>query len=188
MNKKVLVSILLGLISVATATVLFVRLHSKNKEVNTVVRAEKEIREKLNILRDFEVAYLKKYKIYAPSFDILKDFIETDIFYIVERKEEIITLYYGADSIAVTYDTLGTVNVRDSLFNQNKSKGYTLTNLGLAPETKLPFTFYAEQTDGRNLFEIADPKPLNPKRQNGVLPPLQIGSRLSATTKGNWEK
>jgi hypothetical protein len=158
-------------------------------ETTYVEKVEAQVKEKLIILRRFQQAYFNEKGKYANSWEDLKDYVQNGKFYITDRKEEVITLYYGADSIAVTIDTIGVVGVMDSLFSPKFSKGLSFDELNIVPGTDTNFIFYANvNADELEVVEIMDPKPVNPERQSGELLPLKIGSRERVTLKGSWEK
>ena len=112
------------------------------------------------------------------------------------ESEEIITLAYGADSIVVHIDTLGTVSVFDSMFNAVKYPNLNLSRLKYIPgtENKEFDLFTDEITKGGvkvDVIEVRDTAPVNPVRKESNearnKKPLRFGSRTDVTTAGNWE-
>lgn len=171
------------------------------KGVDDVVEAEKRVAlleaatiEKLEMLRDAQLAYQASNGKYAGTWDSLKTFIETGTIWIVQRTETTKLLDYGAEEIKVSFDTLGSVNVMDSLFNAKKFPDFKLDLLPVVPGSGgKQFEFFAnkvEKTGGYmvNVFEIRDPSPINPKRRaNNNEKALRVGSRTDASTEGNWK-
>lgn len=171
------------------------------KGVDDVVEQEKRIAlleaatiEKLEMLRDAQLAYQASNGKYAGTWDSLKMFIENGEIWLVERKETTKLLDYGAEEITVSYDTLGSVSVMDSLFNERKFPDFNLELLPVVPGSGgKQFEFFAnkiEKTGGYmvNVFEIRDPSPINPKRRaNNNEKALRVGSRTDASTEGNWK-
>ncbi len=171
------------------------------KGVNDVVEEEKRIAlleaatiEKLEMLRDAQLAYQASNGKYASTWDSLKMFIEDGQIWLVERKETTKLLDYGAEETTVTYDTLGSVSVMDSLFNERKFPDLNLDLLPVVPGSGgKQFEFFAnkiEKTGGYmvNVFEIRDPSPINPDRRlNNNEKALRVGSRTDASTEGNWK-
>lgn len=171
------------------------------KGVDDVVEAEKRVAlleaatiEKLEMLRDAQLAYQASNGKYASTWDSLKTFIETGTIWIVQRTETTKLLDYGAEEIKVSFDTLGSVNVMDSLFNAKKYPDFKLELLPVVPGSGgKQFEFFAdkiEKTGGYmvNVFEIRDPSPINPKRRaNNNEKALRVGSRTDASTEGNWK-
>lgn len=189
---------ILSLVFFAVAVVLGYLLW---KGVNDVVEEEKRIAlleaatiQKLEMLRDAQLAYQASNGKYASTWDSLKMFIENGKIYLVQRTETTRLLDYGAEETTVTYDTLGSVGVMDSLFNERKFPDFNLDLLPVVPGTGgKQFEFFAdkvEKTGGYlvNVFEIRDPAPVNPKRRlNNNEKALRVGSRTDASTEGNWK-
>lgn len=171
------------------------------KGVNDVVEEEKRIAlleavtiEKLEMLREAQLAYQASNGKYASTWDSLKMFIEDGTIWMVQRTEKTKLLDYGAEEITVTFDTLGSVGVMDSLFNQRKYPDFNIDLLPVVPGSGgKQFEFFAdkvEKTGGYlvNVFEIRDPSPINPERRaNNKEKALRVGSRTDASTEGNWK-
>ena len=171
------------------------------KGVDDVVEAEKRIAlleaatiQKLEMLRDAQLAYQASNGKYASTWDSLKMFIENGTIWIVQRTETTKLLDYGAEEIKVSFDTLGSVTVMDSLFHPQKHPDFKLDLLPVVPGSGgKQFEFFAdkiEKTGGYkvNVFEVRDPSPINPKRRaNNNEKALRVGSRTDASTEGNWK-
>ena len=171
------------------------------KGVDDVVEEEKRIAlleaatiEKLEMLRDAQLAYQAANGKYASTWDSLKTFIQTGEIWLVQRTETTKLLDYGAEEIKVSFDTLGSVSVMDSLFNAKKFPDFNLELLSVVPGSGgKQFEFFAdkiEKTGGYlvNVFEIRDPSPINPdRRANNNEKALRVGSRTDASTEGNWK-
>ena len=157
-----------------------------------IKKVEAKIIDKLQMARKAQIVYLNSYGSYAGSWDTLISYIDTGKIYITERKEHVITLDYGADSVAVEIDTLGTVSVKDSLYASDKYPDFKPEKLPIVPYTGDTFEIYAGEINKGNVtvdvFEIKDPNPINPKRlEENSRGPLRVGSRDQVTTSGNWE-
>lgn len=171
------------------------------KGVNDVVEEEKRIAlleaatiEKLEMLREAQIAYQATNGKYASTWDSLRMFIEGGTIWMVQRTETTKLLDYGAEEISITYDTLGSVGVMDSLFNERKYPDFNIDLLPVVPGSGgKQFEFFAdkvEKTGGYlvNVFEIRDPNPINPERRaNNKEKALRVGSRTDASTEGNWK-
>lgn len=171
------------------------------KGIDDVVEEEKRIAlleaatiEKLEMLRNAQLAYQASNGKYASSWDSLKMFIEDGTIWMVQRTETTKLLDYGAEEITVKFDTLGSVGVMDSLFNQQKFPDFNIALLPVVPGSGgKQFEFFAdkvEKTGGYlvNVFEIRDPSPVNPNRRlNNNEKALKVGSRTDASTEGNWK-
>jgi hypothetical protein len=170
------------------------------KSVDNVMQEEKRIAateariiEKLQMLRDAQIAYIATNGEYAGNWADLKKFIEEGKIWLVQRKETTKLLAYGKEEITVTFDTLGSVMVIDSLFNERRYPNFNLENLNVVPGSGgKEFEFFADKIERSQrqigVFEIRDPAPVNPKRKaNNKEKALRVGSRTDSSTSGNWE-
>ncbi|NVK49023.1 MAG: hypothetical protein HWE09_04605 [Cyclobacteriaceae bacterium] len=170
------------------------------KGVDDVVEEEKRIAlveaaiiEKLQMLRDAQLAYEASNGKYASTWDSLKTFIQEGEIWLIQRTETTKLLDYGKEETTVTFDTLGSVPVIDSLFNERKYPDFNLEALAVVPGSggKM-FEFFADKIERNsyevNVFEIRDPAPINPERRlNNNEKALRVGSRTDASTEGNWK-
>lgn len=170
------------------------------KGVDDVVEEEKRIAlieaatiEKLQMLRDAELAFQASNGKYADNWNDLKNFIQTGKIWIVQRTETTKLLEYGAEEITVSFDTLGSVLVIDSLFNERKFPNFNLEIMATVPASGgKQFEFFADKIERNSyqidVFEIRDPAPVNPARKlNNNEKALKVGSRTDASTEGNWK-
>ncbi len=163
------------------------------EEEKRVALTEARIIEKLQMLRDAQIAYQASKGEYAGSWNELRDFIEDGEIWLVQKKETTKLLEYGKEETTVTYDTLGSVPVMDSLFNERKYPNFDITNLHVVPGSGgKTFEFFADKIERSNreisVFEIRDPDPINPERRtNNKERALRVGSRTDTSTSGNWE-
>ncbi|TDK44842.1 hypothetical protein [Algoriphagus formosus] len=170
------------------------------KGVDDVVEAEKRIAliegaviEKLQMLRDAQLAYEASNGKYASTWDSLKTFIQEGEIWLIQRTETTKLLDYGKEETTVTFDTLGSVPVIDSLFNERKFPDFDLDKLAVVPGSGgKQFEFFADKIERNsymiNVFEIRDPAPINPERRlNNNEKALRVGSRTDASTEGNWK-
>jgi hypothetical protein len=171
------------------------------KGVDDVVEQEKRVAlleaatiEKLELLRDAQLAYQAANGKYASTWDSLRMFIDNGTIWIIQRTETTKLLDYGAEEINVRFDTLGSVSVLDSLFSAEKHPDLKMDLLPVVPGSGgKQFEFFAdkiEKTGGYkvSVFEIRDPSPINPIRKaNNNEKALRVGSRTDASTEGNWK-
>jgi hypothetical protein len=170
------------------------------KGVDDVVEQEKRIAlieaatiEKLQMLRDAQLAFQASNGKYSDNWNDLKTFIQTGKIWIVQRTETTKLLEYGKEEIKVSFDTLGSVNVIDSLFNERKVPSFNLEALATVPASGgKQFEFFADKIERNSykidVFEIRDPAPVNPARKlNNNEKALKVGSRTDASTEGNWK-
>lgn len=193
MNLSKVLSVVFLLVAIGLGYYLY-------KGVDDVVESEKRIAlveaaiiEKLQMLRDAELAYQASNGKYADNWNDLKQFIQSGKIWIVQRTETTNLLEYGKEEITVKVDTLGSVAVMDSLFNERKYPDFNLEGLATVPASggKL-FEFFANKVERNNyeidVFEIRDPDPINPNRRlNNNEKALKVGSRTDASTEGNWK-
>ena len=145
------------------------------------------------MLRDAQIAYQASHGEYAGNWNDLEKFIEEGKIWLIQRKETTKLLEYGKEEISVAIDTLGSVNVMDSLFNERKYPNFNLENLHIVPGSGgKQFEFFADKIERSQrqigVFEIRDPDPINPKRKlNNKEKALRVGSRTDSSTAGNWE-
>ena len=193
MNLTKILSIVFLAVALGLGYMLYDSVDSVMEEEKRIARLEARTIEKLQMLRDAQLAYLGSNGEYAGSWDQLKNFIQNGDIYIVQRTETTKLLDYGKEEITVKFDTLGAVPVMDSLFNENKYPEFNLEALAVVPGSNgKQFEFFAGKIErsGRQIsvFEIRDPDPVNPeRRRNNKEKALKVGSRTDASTSGNWE-
>lgn len=193
MNLTKILTIVFVVISLGLAYFLANSIKIDIEKEQRIASIEKNIIDKLKMIRDAQVAYQSVHGNYTSDWDKLISFVDTGTIYITQRREHIITLDYGADSVVIDIDTLGTVSVKDSLFSKDKYPNFNLAQLPYIPgnETK-KFDIFADEINrnGVNIdvFEVKDPEPINPARLKKTgRGPLRVGSRTDVTKAGNWE-
>jgi len=197
MSTTRILTIVFALTSVGLAYFLFNSINSSIKEAKRIERVETAVIEKLKMIREAQLAYKAVNGQYTSDWDKLINFVDTGSFYLIERKETVITLDYGADSTYVELDTLGTVLVRDSVFNEKKYPKFNLETLAFVPgvEGNVKFQMFADKITKSGVLvdvvEVWNPNPVNPARDEeseyNTKKPLRFGSRTAVTTAGNWE-
>jgi hypothetical protein len=193
MNLTKILSIVFLLGALGLAYRLYLGVDEVVEEEKRLARTEARIIEKLQMLRDAQIAYRGTKGEYASKWQDLKEFIEDGSIFIVQRTETTKLLDYGKEEITVTFDTLGSVNVIDSLFNERKYPDFNLETLNVVPGSAgKQFEYFTDKIErsGRevSVFEIRDPAPINPeRRKNNNEKALRVGSRVDTSTSGNWE-
>ncbi len=109
-------SIFFFVVAIGLSVVLYNNIKFKIDEDKRIERQENLVINKLEMIRDAEIAYLAANGRYTGSFDTLISFIDTGSIYITQRTEDIKMLEYGAEEVTVTIDTIGKVSVKDSVF------------------------------------------------------------------------
>lgn len=193
MNLSKVLSIVFFLVAIGLGYFLWKGVDDVVEKEKRIALIESAIIEKLQMLRDAQLAYEASNGKYADNWDSLKNFIQNGEIWLVERLETTELLDYGKEETTVSYDTLGSVSVIDSLFNERKYPDFDLDRLAVVPGSggKM-FEFFADRIERNsyevNVFEIRDPSPINPERRlNNNERALKVGSRTDASTEGNWK-
>jgi type II secretory pathway pseudopilin PulG len=193
MNLPKVLSLAFLVIAIGLGYLLYSGIQDEVKQEKRVALIEAAVIEKLQMLREAQLAYQASNGAYANNWNDLKKFISEGKIWIVQRTETTKLLEYGKEEITVKYDTLGFANVTDSLFNDRKYPDFNLEALAVVPGSggKM-FEFFADKVERNqydvNVFEIRDPAPVNPERKlNNNEKALKVGSRTDASTEGNWK-
>lgn len=193
MTLSRILSIVFLISALALGYFLYKSVDDVMQQEKLIIATEARIIEKLQMLRDAQVAYLASNGEYAGNWNDLKKFIQEGKIWLVQRTETTKLLEYGKEEISVQYDTLGSVNVIDSLFNERKYPNFNIDNMHVVPGSGgKQFEFFADKVERTQreipVFEIRDPDPINPKRRlNNKEKALRVGSRTDSSTSGNWE-
>ena len=195
MNTTKILSIVILVIALALGY-LFSSIKTDIDTTERIAKTEARVINKLKMIREAQVAFQKVNGKYSGNWDELLAFVDTGSFYITNKTEIIIPLDYGADSIYVEIDTIGTVLVKDSIFSPSKFPNFDLATLPLIPGTDgKRFDMWADKIDKAGVMvdvvEVRDIAPVDPARKesNEITnrKPLRFGSRTNITTSGNWE-
>ncbi len=191
MNVTKILTVVFYLVSIGLAYFLVSGIAHDIEQEKVIKAVEAKVIDKLMKIRDAELAYLLSNGSFTSDWDKLTSFVDTGVIYLTERKETIIQLDYGADSIHVEIDTLGSVPVKDSLF----SADFQVDRLPYVPDSDKQFKIWADKINKSgvmvDVIEVIDPDPVDPTRleDNEIKnrKPLRFGSRTDVTTAGNWE-
>ena len=191
MNLTKILTIVFYLVSVGLAYFLISSISHDIQEEKRISAAEEKVRDKLMMIRSAQISYQAANGQFTSDWNKLISFVDTGKIYLTERKETIIQLDYGADSVIVDIDTLGSVAVIDSLFGSDFD-ARTLPNV---PDSDKQFKIWADKINKSgvmvDVIEVVDPDPVDPTRkESNEIPnrkPLRFGSRTQVTTGGNWE-
>ena len=183
-------------VSLGIAYYLFQSLRFEISAREEIRRIESDVIDKLKMIREAQIAYRSTHDTYASSWDTLIDFVSKGKMYILTRRERVIPLDYGADSILVDIDTLGAVSVRDSLFKASVYPDFNPEDLPYIPHTTdAKFSVFTKKIQRSgvivDVIEVRDTSPANPSRKADhkvrSKRPLQFGSRTNVSLSGNWE-
>ncbi|GJM27807.1 MAG: hypothetical protein DHS20C17_04420 [Cyclobacteriaceae bacterium] len=191
MNITKILTVVFYLVSIGLAYFLVTSIANDIEQEKVIKAVEAKVINKLMQIRDAEIAYQAANGAFTSDWNKLISFVDTGAIYITERKETIIRLDYGADSIYVEIDTLGSVPVKDSLF----SSDFEPSSLPNVPDSDKQFKIWADKINKSgvmiDVIEVVDPDPVDPTRleDNEIKnrKPLRFGSRTDVTTAGNWE-
>lgn len=198
MEKTRIISISFLILSLLLAIFLGRSIYTSIDNADRIQRMEKAVIDKLIMIREAQIGYQAVNGQYTSDWGKLKNFVDSGEFYLTSRIETIHQLSYGADSVVVEIDTLGTVAVRDSLFSPAKYPKFDIATFSYVPgyeDQKVEFEMWADKIEKSNVkvdvVEVWNPRPIDPKRKEDnearTKKPLRFGSRTSITTAGNWE-
>ena len=119
MNLTRIISIVLFLVSIGLAYYLYSNINSTIEFQDYIVSTEKQITDKLAIIREAEKAYLESHGHYTSNWDSLINFIEHGQVPITVRREIIKQLAYGVEDVTVEIDTVGFRSAKDRIFKKN---------------------------------------------------------------------
>jgi hypothetical protein len=191
MNVTKILTIVFYLVSIGLAYFLVSGIANDIEQEKVIRSVEAKVINKLMQIREAQQAYRSVNGAFTSDWDKLVNFVDTGVLYITERKETVIQLDYGADSVSVEIDTLGSVQVKDSLY----SSDFQVDRLPYVPDSDKKFLIWADKINKSgvmvDVIEIVDPDPVDPTRneENEIKnrKPLRFGSRTDVTTAGNWE-
>ena len=147
-----ILSILFFLVALALGYYLFHIVKSDLDEQKKIDRVEKQVIEKLKLIRDTEMAYQKIYGRYTQNWDSLISFLDSGTIYITNRREEIIPKAYGDEDVIIHIDTVGTVPAKQYVFTATNlitaSDSGTLVSLNVkvGDEVSIGYLVYSMQT------------------------------------------
>lgn len=121
MNLTRIISIALFIVSLALAGYLFKSIKSTIDLQEKIQTTEQQIIDKLAVIREAEKVYLEQHGKYTSSWDTLINFIENGTVPITVRRETIIPLSYGVDSIKVDIDTIDIVPAKEKIFKKTNA-------------------------------------------------------------------
>ncbi|MEQ8927801.1 MAG: hypothetical protein RLO81_18435 [Fulvivirga sp.] len=116
MNVTKILSIVFLVASLGMGAFLINSVKSTMDERALISEREAAIIKKLQLIREAEIVYQEVNGNYTSDWDKLIDFIENGKFPIIQKKERVVTLSYGADSSIITYDTLGIITAKERIF------------------------------------------------------------------------
>lgn len=212
--KKYKGMILLGLWSLIIILfyMTFMSIYGEIKFNQEKEKRYKIVIENLKDIRDSQLAHRTVNGNFQNNWDSLVKFIETEKFTITQRRDstvidKVLTKRYGVDTTKdiVIIDTLGFVNVIDSLFGVD-DRYKTMMNVpvgkkdqvfkletGYVPQNGMNIPVFEVSVDKSLLLYDQDKNLVNKEKEmksveevNG--PTLKVGSMEEVNTNGNWPK
>lgn len=186
-------SLILSLVFFSAILVVGFGLYNKIKKEEAfqikINEQELLIKKKLSLFGQLQKLYFtqapESNKLYLDNWGDFKKYVDTGKIYVIDRREEIKELYLGKDTSIFYYDTLKIISIKDSIWNKS---GFEMRTFSFVPDedNAREFEIAAQYKEGRSVFEIKDPEPINPARQSGEMDTLRVGSLDEPTTEGNW--
>jgi len=118
MNLTKILSIVLFLVSIGLAYYLYNNIQSTIEFKESILATEKQITDKLAIIREAEKVFLEQNGRYTSNWDSLINFIENGQVPITVRTEKITQLSYGEEKVEVRIDTIGMMPAKDKIFKK----------------------------------------------------------------------
>ena len=118
MNLTRILSIVFFVVSLGLAYYLYHSINSTIQFKAAIVDTEKQITDKLSIIREAEKVYLSQFGHYTANWDSLINFIENEKVPITIRTEKITQLSYGEEKVEVQIDTIGFMPAKDRIFKK----------------------------------------------------------------------
>lgn len=197
--KKVILQVVLFLIIAAVSYLVYDSIMKPVRFEAEKTKREMVVVNKLKDIRSSQLIYRQLKGSFAKSFDTLEQFLQV---------AQIPVVKIIPDPTDTTYtktinDTVGYINVRDTLF---KNKNYTISQLAIVPfsngalfemdadtierggvnvnvfEVKTPYTTYLQGLDKQTVFNLT-----SKMEDIEKYPGLKVGSLVEPSTNGNWE-
>ena len=196
MSTTRILTIVFALISIGLGYGLYDSIFSRIALEERIQSVESRIISKLEMIREAQVAYQSVNGQYTSDWDKLLNFVDSGYLYLVSKREIVVPLDYGADSVWIEIDTLGSVSVRESIFNNANYPNFDFESLPYIPEgAGKKFEMWADKIDKAgvkvDVVEVKNVVPVDPRRNEKndltTQKPLRFGSRENVTLSGNWE-
>jgi hypothetical protein len=157
-----ILSIVFLAIAIYLGYFLFNSVKSVIDQEKLIQGVESSIIQKLQLIRDTEVAYQLVHGKYTSNWDTLVSFLDSGTIYITERKEEIIQKEYGAEEVIVHVDTVGKMDAKEYVFTElnlvtaGDTGVVTNINFEIGDQITKNFQLFNLQTSER-LFRVRSP-------------------------------
>ncbi len=118
MNLTKILAIVLFVVSLGLAYYLYDNINSTIVFKESILTTEKQITDKLAIIREAEKVFLEQNGRYTSNWDSLINFIENGQVPVLVRTEKITQLSYGEEKVEVKIDTIGFISAKDKIFKK----------------------------------------------------------------------
>ena len=183
MNVTKIVSILFLIGSIGLGYYLVSSVKSTIDERALIAEREAAIIEKLMLIREAEIVYQEVNGNYTSDWDKLIDFIENGEYPIIQKKETVVTLSYGADSSIITIDTLEIIAAKERIFKE--AYNVNSANNGIFQGFKLKVGAYATQGSGAYSLNQNGKDVTHKFKNSGVITNIQDVFEGSQVSKGD---
>ncbi len=183
MNVTKIVSIVFLLGSLGLGYYLINSVKSTIDERALISDREDAVIEKLKLIREAEIVYQEVNGNYTSDWDKLIDFIKNGEYPIIQKRETVVTLSYGADSSIITIDTLDIIPARERIFKETYN--VNSANNGIFRGFKVKVGDYATQGAGAYTLNQSGKDVTHKFRESGVVTNIQDVFEGSQVTKGD---
>ncbi|TRX49836.1 hypothetical protein FNH22_26390 [Fulvivirga sp. M361] len=183
MNVTKIVSIILLLGSLGLGWRLVNTVKSTIDERALITDREAAIIDKLMLIREAETVYQEVNGNYTSDWDKLIDFIKNGQFPIIQKKEIVVTLSYGADSSIIRIDTLEIIPAKERIFKEVYN--VNAANNGIFKGFKGSLGTYATQGSGAYTLHQNGKDVTHKYRESGIITNIQDIFEGSQVSKGD---
>jgi hypothetical protein len=125
MNLTRILSYVFFVVSLGLAYFLYDNINSTIEFKEAIVTTEKQITDKLAVIREAEKVYLEQFGHYTSNWDSLINFVQNGAVPITLRTEKITQLSYGEEKVEVQIDTIGFMPAKDRIFKKTHTVNAT---------------------------------------------------------------
>lgn len=178
------------LLTIANGLLMFVLVNSIKTQIefnNHTLELESQIKEKLMFIRDFQKVFKSQNGSYAKSWVELSDYARYGNIHTIEKAENIsFDPISNLESASLTYDTINSISVLDSIFVKSIYRPETLSKVPGFEETDFKITTNVLNYGSSEIetIQVLCPIAFNPKSKRQK---LQFGSLERPTLAGNWD-
>jgi hypothetical protein len=196
MNLTKILTLVIFLGALAVGYLLYDSIDSTIEKDREIKRVEAQVKKKLEMIRDAQIAYQSTYGDYADTWEKLISYVDSGNIWLIQRTETIKMLAYGAEESTISYDTLGSIPVKDSLFKKSQFPNFDPMKLPELPHAPGKyFSLFAKDSIRSGVsvdyIEVVDTYPFDLTRTEDAdidnRRPLRFGSRTEITLAGNWQ-